>query len=536
MGRFVLRRVPWWKEDGVSRFVAGVFEGGGAKGILYRGALEAMVEDRDRPTWFAAVAGASAGAITAMLIAAGLRPDQVAAETAEGLQALRQPRLLNGVLRMREGVSYLDQESLLSWLRDVLELHVGELTGAPGGGTVTFGELFGLTSVELDVVAVDLARRRPVVFNHLLTPACGVADAVVASAAIPLAFESQTLLIPGMEPQSTPTTGLIVDGGVISNFPMWVFTDRSFREWAGLEQLSIAIPVVGFLLDEPGDPDAATPDLYADSIFFPDPARFRTLGGFRSALERGSPTPDELKSWKFRPRPERPPKQQTTRRSWAGLLALAPWALSKVLLSWIPLLLRRNAGGDRGRWPTPKNRWVALLVDWYDALMTGVRPPGVFLAGFVVTSLTIFVGAYYAAWRPLARLIQDIIDGSAATSDAWLLLLLVPASLLPVYAWMLLTMLFTSGWIFHRTIQQSGYGLLRTFLQNPAAPPWAGKAPDDIVVRLPVPQDSLTTLHDNLSEQARAVALEDARAATRTMLHDLDARQGVDPNTDANNS
>lgn len=79
--RFPSKTRPlWWRQRGITRFVAGVFEGGGAKGLLYRGALEAMVEDVERAYWFTAVAGASAGAITATLIAAALEPEQAADE------------------------------------------------------------------------------------------------------------------------------------------------------------------------------------------------------------------------------------------------------------------------------------------------------------------------------------------------------------------------------------------------------------------------------------------------------------------------
>ena len=96
-------RQLWWRERGITRFVAGVFEGGGAKGIVYRGALEAMVEDADGPCWFSAVAGASAGAITATLIAAGLEPAQVSAEAAastrETLQAHASQRITSGARR-----------------------------------------------------------------------------------------------------------------------------------------------------------------------------------------------------------------------------------------------------------------------------------------------------------------------------------------------------------------------------------------------------------------------------------------------------
>ena len=50
------------EEREITRLVAGVFEGGGAKGLLYRGAFEGMEEDG---CWFGAAAGAWAGAITA---------------------------------------------------------------------------------------------------------------------------------------------------------------------------------------------------------------------------------------------------------------------------------------------------------------------------------------------------------------------------------------------------------------------------------------------------------------------------------------
>ena len=60
----------WYAQSGaIKHWFHGVFEGGGAKGVAYSGALQAMAE---RPCWVAAVAGASAGAITAALIAARL--------------------------------------------------------------------------------------------------------------------------------------------------------------------------------------------------------------------------------------------------------------------------------------------------------------------------------------------------------------------------------------------------------------------------------------------------------------------------------
>src|SRR3954447_21670745 len=77
----------WWEADErLTVRLAGVFEGGGAKGVAYVGALQAT---REEGCWFSAVAGASAGAITAALIAAGLTPEEIAVESEEAFKRLR---------------------------------------------------------------------------------------------------------------------------------------------------------------------------------------------------------------------------------------------------------------------------------------------------------------------------------------------------------------------------------------------------------------------------------------------------------------
>src|SRR5215212_6810338 len=51
----------WWDDDArIDQLVYGVFKGGGAEGVAYVGALEALVERR---VWFRSVAGSSAGAL-----------------------------------------------------------------------------------------------------------------------------------------------------------------------------------------------------------------------------------------------------------------------------------------------------------------------------------------------------------------------------------------------------------------------------------------------------------------------------------------
>jgi predicted acylesterase/phospholipase RssA len=499
----------WWREQGITRFIAGVFEGGGAKGRLYEGALEAMVEDSDRPCWFSAVAGSSAGAITAALIAAGLRPKQVSYKAAKGLGALRKPTLLNGSLRLRDGASYLDQDSLADWLQRVLRQQIRCLTGESGGESVTFAQLYRLTAIELDVVAVDLNRQRLVVFNYELTPTCEVSEAVVASTAIPMAFEWRPLGLPQLP------FGIIVDGGVMANFPTFVFKDRSFREWAGLSPPPLDVPVVGFLLDEQDRAAVMQPDLYRDSSFWPPMSQWKSL-----VEQRARP---EVKSkWRtFRPRREAS-KESKLLRGLGYALWLALWPVWKLVFDWIPGLLRRNAGVGRGNWPEPNIAGIRWFVGWFDPVLACTRPWGLFVGGFLAATLCLGVGGYYVAWRPLASHVADILNGNVSIFGAIVgLVFWTLWSLVPIYAWMVLSSVFFVGGLVYRTLQMTGYGLVKTFLQGPAAPLWAGEAPDDHVVRLPVPPE-ITTLAVPTDGDAFEQALEAARAATRAELRRLE--------------
>jgi predicted acylesterase/phospholipase RssA len=506
------RRELWWRERGITRFVAGVFEGGGAKGILYRGALEAMVEDASPAYWFTAVAGASAGAITATLVAAGLEPCQVGEEAEKALGTLRKPSLLSGLLRVRDGASYLDQDSLGDWVSEVLERQIHSLCGEHGGATVTFEELRRLTGIELDVVAVDLNRQRPIVFNYELTPRIQVTAAVVASAAIPLAFEWMPLRL------KDPPLGIIVDGGVMFNYPAFVFKEPSFREWAKLPPHPPEVPVIGFLLDEEGTVERSRSDLYSEAAFLPPFSQWQSLvSGIHSSGDGQLPDDFEPKRRKFRPQ-----RAESRKLAWlVRPLRLALWPVWKVVLDWTPAFLRWNSGGVRGNWPKPRDPVIRSLVGWFDAVMAGTRPLGVFVGGSLAVTLCLGVGAYWVAWRPLAGHVGGIVAGNVSILGAVIgLVFWVLWSMVPVYAWMTIMMVFLVGWLLHRTLQMTGYGLVKTFLQGPGAPIWVGADSNDRVVRLPVPPE-ITTLGFTNDGNKIALALERAREATRTELRRL---------------
>ena len=376
---------------------------------------------------------------------------------------------------------------------------------------MTFAELYRLTCIELDVVAVDLNRQRLVIFNYALTPKCLVGEAVVASTAIPLAFEWRPLYL-GQLPSGK--FGIIVDGGVMANFPTFVFKDISFREWAGLPH-PLSVPVVGFLLDEQDRAEVTQSDLYREASFWPPMSEWEKYVRDDAASEE-SPFPEGFQPERREFRERGAPSASS--RALARLFRAILWPLWKLLFDWIPAVLRRNAKIAPGNWPRPNSEVMRSLINWFDAIVAGTRTWLVFLIAFLAASLCIGVGAYYVAWRPLVDHVGDWIDGDVSIpwgiigSIIWLAL-----SLVPIYAWTVLAIVFFVSWLLGRTVRMTGYGLVKTFLEGPAAPLWAGTASDDHVVRLRVPP-GFTTLEIPSGEHRVPAAVAEARKATLAEL------------------
>jgi NTE family protein len=196
-----------------------VFSGGGIKGLAFAGGLQATA-DAGYDEW-GRLAGTSAGAITAMALAVGYSAEELRAQL-EGfdfskiadygpLGELDIPANLlhRGVTRGKE---------LHAWIERLL-------AEAPVKAT-TFGELKG----KLQVVGTDLAHSRMVVFPQDVTlyiddddkplepDEFPIADAVRISAGFPYFFPPI-----GLRDAQTKKQGVLVDGGVTSAFPIFLF-------------------------------------------------------------------------------------------------------------------------------------------------------------------------------------------------------------------------------------------------------------------------------------------------------------------------
>ncbi|MEW6297959.1 MAG: patatin-like phospholipase family protein [Thermodesulfobacteriota bacterium] len=230
------------------KYCDAVFEGGGIKGIGLAGAI-AVTEGLGYE--FFNVAGTSAGAIVAALVAAGYRAKELHAimQTLD-YSKFKDEGLLDKIpligkiasLGLEKGIyegAYLE-----AWIREKLEAK----------GKRTFKDLVieeckdsPKYRYKLQVIASDVSRGKFLVLPRDITDygvdpdELDIAKAVRMSMSIPLFFEPVTLTL-----KDAQEPCYIVDGGVLSNFPIHLFDDGTADPpW----------PTFGYLLAESPDSD-----------------------------------------------------------------------------------------------------------------------------------------------------------------------------------------------------------------------------------------------------------------------------------------
>src|SRR6266567_982387 len=218
-----------------------VLEGGGVKGTALVGAITALTENAD-PYTFHRIAGTSAGAIVASLLASGYD----AAELGDVMNLLDfskfedESEVFKHLKQFGEGFGLLFHEGLFKgeflqdWLTETLAAKNvrtwGDLKDVDPASSLPADQQYRLV-----VVVSDISRGRMLRLPWDYRPLLGVdpdkqrvADAVRSSAGIPFFFRPFH-----MKADPTVTQGhgeiLCTDGGMLSNFPVDIF-DRNDGE------------------------------------------------------------------------------------------------------------------------------------------------------------------------------------------------------------------------------------------------------------------------------------------------------------------
>jgi predicted acylesterase/phospholipase RssA len=282
-----------------------VFEGGGAKGMVFVGALQELER---RGHTIGRILGTSAGAIMATFTAAGFsvaemldalkekdehgvpvfqrflgrprpftREEVAASATKVALEQLDirqlpdfvEDRLDSFILKMMsqpelahifsfvERGGWYSADEFLAWGRARLD------QAAPDGkkrnlSDLTFAEMHRRTGRELSLVAADTTDHRMLVLNHRTAPRVPVAWGMRMSMSLPLLWQEVIWQPEWGAYLDRPLAGhRVVDGGLLSNFPIELFLSND-PHVISLMGPKTSQGVLGMLIDESLSVDGAT--------------------------------------------------------------------------------------------------------------------------------------------------------------------------------------------------------------------------------------------------------------------------------------
>lgn len=201
-----------------------VFQGGGIKGIGFVGAINCI---EDNGYEWERVAGTSAGSIIAALLSAGY----TGSELKEIMLSSNYNNFLDkGMLKripfVSDAIALIKDKGVFSgdpievWLEGLLKKK----------GISKFKDVTVNGETKLKIIAADITKRNTLILpddlkNYGIDPMeFSIAKAVRMSISIPFVFEPVKLEYFG-------GTSWIVDGGLLSNFPIWIYDVEGTPRW-----------------------------------------------------------------------------------------------------------------------------------------------------------------------------------------------------------------------------------------------------------------------------------------------------------------
>ncbi len=193
-----------------------VLEGGGVLGISFVGAYQAL---KDNGFEVVRCAGTSAGSIISSLIIAGYKPEELTEilKQTDFKQFLKKTNLsrvflLGKVLSLLINEGSYNSSCIESWMEKLLS----------DKGISTFDDIMIDNESPLKIIAADITDRKMLILPDDLTyygynpKDFKIAKAVRMSCTIPFFYTPVLLKKDGV-------THYIVDGGLLSTFPIWIF-------------------------------------------------------------------------------------------------------------------------------------------------------------------------------------------------------------------------------------------------------------------------------------------------------------------------
>lgn len=184
------------------------FEGGGAKGYAYIGALDIILKTNMIQN-LKGFAGVSAGSIPAVMLAIDMNYEKIATElTNMDFSKFKDDTFGFGrdIWRLLHKYGLYKGKIFIDWFEDILFRNTGT-------NNITFAQAYRKTKKHLIVVATDYTNGKLKIFSYSNTPNASISLAVRASIAIPFVF------VPVVYKGH-----ILVDGGTLCNY--YVFPEE----------------------------------------------------------------------------------------------------------------------------------------------------------------------------------------------------------------------------------------------------------------------------------------------------------------------
>lgn len=195
------------------------FEGGGAKGYAYIGAVRVLEEEGIYPLNIRRVTGTSIGSMFAMFVSLGVSSQFMEERIPADIESLAKDGsggALGGFVRAARRKGMNPGNRLYEFLGDILE----EVTGSRD---ITFRQLFERCGRELAIPVTNVSRMTTEFCHVKTTPNMPVRVATRMSMSLPVLLQPVSLKSVYDRVTGEATTDMYVDGGLLCNNPTHVF-------------------------------------------------------------------------------------------------------------------------------------------------------------------------------------------------------------------------------------------------------------------------------------------------------------------------
>lgn len=224
-----------------------VFEGAGIRGIAYCGAIN-ILQKEGRLDGIKRVGGTSAGAITALMISFNYTAEEIANIISNtNFKHFNDGNLFfaGGTNRLNKYFGWYRDKRFDRWLRRII-------SAKTGNADITFLQLKEKGFKDLYITGTSINQQKPVLFSYENFPQMKVKDAVRISMSIPLYFEAVFMDNKGSlvyHPKNKEGLQVMVDGGIVANFPIKIFDSTKYLGAAKTNHFKINNRTLGFRID-----------------------------------------------------------------------------------------------------------------------------------------------------------------------------------------------------------------------------------------------------------------------------------------------